>query len=119
MDEMAPRQVKDFVRVVQRAGEIMEEKGARIRELAERSDKDEKLSVSEMSEMMSGATTMMGMNTIELEIVKSGGGNWAEYQWVKDSLRTAYIQKDGDEAVAHNYSLYKEYEDELKSIVAR
>ena len=117
--KLSESQVREFVHVAKRAGEIMEEKGARIRELAERAENDEKLSVSEMSEMMSGATTMMGMNTIELEIVRSGGGNWAEYQWVKDSLRTAYIQKEGDEAIAHNYALYKEYEDELQSFVAR
>jgi hypothetical protein len=61
---------------------------------------------------------MMGMNTIELEIVKSAGGNWAEHEWVKNTLRTAYIQKDINEAVAHNYALYQEYEDELQAIVA-
>jgi hypothetical protein len=117
--ELSKSQVREFVRVVERAEEIIEEKGERIRELSERADNDEKLSMSEMSEMMSGATTMMGMNTIELEIVKSGGGNWAEYEWVKNSLRTAYIQKEGDDAIAHNYALYKEYEDELRSFVAR
>lgn len=117
--KLSESQVREFVRVVTRAGEIMEEKGARIRELAERADNNEQLSVSEMSEIMSGAPTMMGMNTIELEIVKSGDGNWAEYEWVKDSLRTAYMQKDINDAVAHNYALYKEYEDELQPFVAR
>ena len=75
--------------------------------------------MSEMSEIMSGATSMMGMNTVELEIVKSSGGNWAEYDWVKESLRTAYVQKDINESVAHNYALYKKYEDDLRPLVAR
>jgi hypothetical protein len=90
-----------------------------MRDLAERADRDEQLSMREMGEMMSGATQVMGLNTIEIEVVKSGGGNWAEHQWVKESLRTAYVQQDINEAVKHNFDLYKEYEDELKSVVTR
>jgi hypothetical protein len=112
-------QVEEYIRVMSRATEIMEQKGARMRELAERAEQKEQMSMSDMSEMMARATQMMGMNTIELEVVKSGGGNWAEYQWVKEALRTAYVQKDINEAVEHNYELYKEYEDELQSFVAR
>ena len=112
-------QVREVARVAQRAGEIMAEKSERLRELAERADNDEELSISEMSEVMGGATTMIGMNTIELEIVKSSGGNWAEHEWVKNTLRTAYIQKDINDAVVHNYSLYKKYEDKLRAFVSR
>lgn len=112
-------QVREVVRVVERAVEIMEEKGERIKELTERAENDGDLSMSEMSEMMRGATTMMGLNTIELEIVKSSGGNWAEYEWVKNSLQTAYIQKDSSEAVAHNYELYKKYENKLRPFISR
>ncbi len=97
----------------------MQEKTERMRELAERAERDEQLSMSELSEMMSGASQVMGMNTIELEVVKTGGGNWAEHQWVKESLRTAYVQEDINEAVKHNFDLYKEYQDELKSVVTR
>lgn len=117
--KLSESQVREFARVAQRAGEIMAEKTERIRELSERAENDEELSISEMSEVMRGATTMMGMNTIELELVKSAGGNWAEYEWVKNSLRTAYVQKDINESVAHNYALYKKYEDELRPSVAR
>jgi len=112
-------QVEAFIRVMNRAEEVMLEKTERMRELAERADRDEQLSMREMSEMMSGATEVMGMNTIEIEIVKSGGGNWAEHQWVKESLRTAYLQKDINDAVKHNYELFMEHEDELKSFVTR
>ncbi len=112
-------QVREFARIAQRAAEIMDEKAERIRELSERAEKDEELSISEMSEMMRGATSMMGIHTIELELVKSAGGNWAEYEWVKSALRTAYVQKDLNESVAHNYALYEKYEDELRPLVAR
>lgn len=112
-------QVEGFIRVINRAEEIMLEKTERMRDLVERADRDEQLSMSEMGEMMSGATQVMGMNTIEIEVVKSGGGNWAEHQWVKESLRTAYVQEDINEAVKYNFDLYKEYEDDLKSVVTR
>lgn len=112
-------QVEEFIRIMSRAREIVDEKGQRMQELAERAENDEQLSMSDMSEMMAGATQMMGMNTVELELVKSAGGNWAEHQWVKEALRQAYIQKDINEAVEHNYELYKEYENELRSFVTR
>jgi hypothetical protein len=60
-----------------------------------------------------------GLGTIEIEIVKTAGGNWAEHQWVKQSLRTAWLQKDSSDAVAHNYALYQEYEDHLAAFVAQ
>lgn len=112
-------QVAEYIRVMNRASEIMEEKSERMRQLAERAERNEEMSMSDMSEMMAGATQMIGMNTIELEVVKSGGGNWAEHQWVGEALRTAYVQKDINEAVEHNYELYMEHEDELKPFVTR
>jgi len=116
--KLGENQVREFARVAQRAAEIMEEKGERFRELAERTDNDGQLSIREMSKVMGSASTMISMNTIELEVVKSSGGNWAEYEWVKNALRTAYIQKDINETVAHNYALYRKYEYELQAIVA-
>jgi hypothetical protein len=41
--------------------------------------------------MMSGMTEVAGLQTTEIEVVMSTGGNWAEYQWVRESLRTAWI----------------------------
>lgn len=112
-------QVEAFIRVVARAEELLNEKRERLVEISEKADRDEELSMSEMSEMMGSATQMLGMNTIEIEVVKSADGNWAEHQWVRESLRTAYVQKDINETVQHNYDLYKEYEDQLKSFVSR
>jgi len=49
-----------------------------------------------------------------MEVVKSSGGNWAEHEWVKQQLRVARIQQgEGSDAIAHNYSLYKKYQEEL------
>jgi hypothetical protein len=50
-----------------------------------------------------------------MEVVKTGGGNWAEYQWVRDQLRAARMQRgEGSEALAHNYERYAEIKDSLQ-----
>ena len=59
-----------------------------------------------------------GLQTSEIEVVKSAGGNWAEHQWVRESLRTAWIQKDINDTVAHNYELYLEFEDQLSAFIS-
>lgn len=112
-------QVEDFIRVMNRTTELLDEKGERIRELAEKAEKNQQASISDMSQMMTGMSEIAGMNTVEIEVVKSAGGNWAEHQWVKQALRTAWMQKDINEAVAHNYELYQEYKDELTPYVVR
>lgn len=112
-------QVEQFIRVMDRAQEMMADQTERLRELSERADRNEEVSISDLSDMMSGAMQMGGMNTTELEVVKSGGGNWAEHSWVKEALRTAWIQKDGSDAVAHNYALYQQYEEKLRQYIAR
>jgi hypothetical protein len=117
--ELTEKQVREFIRVVERASELQEEKSARLKELAEKADNNEQMSMSDLGEMMSSASDLSGIQTAEIEVVKSAGGNWAEHQWVRDSLRTAWIQKDINAAVAHNFELYKEYEDELKVAISR
>lgn len=112
-------QVRDFLRVMTRAEELQNEKGERLRQIAEKADKEEEMSLSDFSEMMGGMTEVAGLQTAEMEVVKTGGGNWAEHQWVRESLRTAWVQKDLNEAVAHNYALYQKYEDELGEYIPR
>ena len=117
--ELTESQVETFIGVMQKTREIMLEKEQRLRELAEKADKDEDVSFGEMSEMMSASTELAGMNTTEIEVVKTGDGNWAEHQWVRESLRTAWIQKDINDAVAHNYALYQKYEGQLADFITR
>ena len=110
-------QVRDFLRVMTRAEELQNEKGERLRQIAEKADKEEEMSLSDFSEMMGGMTEVAGLQTAEMEVVKTGGGNWAEHRWVGQALRNAYIQRDGDPATEHNYALYENYEDELARFV--
>jgi hypothetical protein len=113
------RQVENFLRVMDRAGELRAEKDERLQEIAEKAENEEQMSMSDFSQMMGGMVDLAGLQSEEIEVVKTAGGNWAEHQWVRESLRTAWIQKDINEAVAHNFRLYQEYEDELAEHIAR
>ena len=66
-----------------------------------------------MAEAMSGLAGVANITNAEMEVVKTGGGNWAEHQWVREQLYVARIQKNINETVEHNYELYQEFEDEL------
>ena len=113
------QQVENFIRVMNRAGELRAEKDKRLQEIAQKAENEEQMSMSDFSQMMGGVVDLAGMQSDEIEVVKTGGGNWAEHQWVRDSLRTAWIQKDINEAVTHNYRLYQEHEEELAEHIAR
>jgi hypothetical protein len=112
-------QVREFIRVMQRTEELQQEKTARLKELAEKADRDEEVSLGDLGSMMSGMTEAAGLQTSEIEVVKSAGGNWAEHQWVRESLRTAWVQKDINDTVAHNFELYQEFEEELSDYIVR
>jgi hypothetical protein len=117
--ELTERQVREFVRVMERFAEVSIEREQRLKEIAERAERDEQVSLRELGNVFSGVAEIAGLNTAEIEIVKSAGGNWAEHQWVKESLRTAWLQKDINDTVAHNYALYQEYEDQLAEYITQ
>ena len=106
-------QVREFIRVMNRTDELQQEKMKKLEALAEKADRGEDVSFRDIGAMMGGMSEAAGLQTAEIEVVKSAGGNWAEHQWVRESLRTARIQKDGSDAIEHNYELYQEFEDGL------
>jgi hypothetical protein len=117
--KLTERQVQAFIRVVDRAGELRAEKDKQLQGIAKKADEKEEMSFSDFGQMMGGMMDLAGLQTTEIEVVKSGGGNWAEHQWVGESLRSAWIQKDINDSVAHNYRLYRQYEEALAEYIAR
>jgi len=118
--ELSEDQVKAYVKVMQKTQIIHEEYAEKMQRLSEKMEAKEKagesVSVADMTQMYSGIGTTVGAVNAEMEVVKTGQGNWAEHSWVKEQLHTARIhQGDGSDAVLHNYELYQEYEDDLKS----
>jgi hypothetical protein len=116
--KVTERQVQEFIRVMDRAAELRADKDQRLQEIAKKADEEEQMSMSDFGQMMGGMVDIAGLQSTEIEVVKTGGGNWAEHQWVRESLRTAWIQKDINDAVAHNYRLYQEYEENLAGHIA-
>jgi len=66
-----------------------------------------------LGDLMSGVGGVVRLSTAEMEVVKSGGGNWAEHQWVRGQIETARIQQDLNETTEHNYELYLEHQDQI------
>jgi hypothetical protein len=116
---LTEQQVQTFVRVMQRTSELQAEVDARLQDVVERAENDQQLSFRDLTQLMRGATEIAGLQTTEAEVVKTGGGNWAEHQWVRESLRTAWIQRDANPTVEHNYGLYERYRDQLADHIAR
>ena len=116
---LTEQQVREFIRVMDRATELQADKEKRLQALAEKAGDDEQLSMSDLGELMGSVADLAGMQGGQIEVVKSAGGNWAEHQWVRESLRTAWIQKDINDTIAHNYKLYQKHEEQLARYVAK
>ena len=117
--ELSERQVKDYIKVLDKTRAVQEEYAAKIKKMGEemkaKEEAGESPSFSDLTNMYkSGIGGVASVVNTEMEVVKTGGGNWAEHQWVKEQLRVAYIQQgEGSDAIKHNYKLYEKYKDEL------
>jgi len=112
------RQQAEWVADIMRKTRLTyEEETARLERLGEEMEEAEGRSASaaDVARMFQGMGSVISLNTIEMETVKAGGGNWAEYQWVKQQLRNARLQRgEGSEALAHNYARYQDIADTVQ-----
>ena len=106
-------QVEDFIAVMTKTRDYRTAQAERLEELSKKAENND---VASMAEAMSGLAGVANITNAEMEVVKTGNGNWAEHQWVKEQLHVARIQQDLNEAVAHNYELYQEFEEELNEL---
>lgn len=88
----------------------------RIREASTESFKklEDKNNQPSLGDFVKGMKGLVGAGTAEMQAVKSGGGNWAEHEWVKRQLFEARIHQDLNNTTAHNYELYQAYEEQIK-----
>ena len=112
-------QVEAYTRVLKKTRALHEEYKAEMQKLADeieaKEDAGETPSVADLSKIYSSGLGLMSMNNAEMEIVKTGEGNWAEHLWVKEQLRIAKIQRgDGSKAIAHNYKLFEKYREDIE-----
>ena len=111
--KLSRSQVEELVAVMTKTRDYQAAQAERLEELSKKVDNND---VASMAEAMSGIAGVANITNAEMEVVKTGGGNWAEHQWVKEQLYVARIQKDINETVEHNYELYQEFEDEFNEL---
>lgn len=99
-------QVAAYARTLQRTAELRERLGRKLEGLEEDGPS--------LGTVLSGVGDAVRLGTAEMEVVKTGGGNWAEHQWVKNQIEIARIQQDGSPAVEHNYELFLEYREQIE-----
>ena len=114
--EISDAQIARFVDVMEKTQAVQAEYLAKMDKISQQMENKESPSLSDLGKIYSGASEAMGAHNAELEVVKTGGGNWAEHQWVKQQLRAAKIHKTGSEAVEHNYELYQQHAQLLDSL---
>ncbi len=117
-DKLTKSQVVAYVKVLKKTRAVHAEYANKAQKFADKMEAKEKAgetpSGKDLSQLYSGIGGVMSMNNAEMEIVKTGQGNWAEHLWVKEQLHIAQIQQgDGSEALAHNYKLFKKYKEDL------
>jgi len=117
--ELTKSQVKTYARVLEKTRAIHAEYTEKVQSFSDEMEAKKKAgetpSATDMSKMFAGISNAMSANNAEMEVVKTGGGNWAEHLWVKEQLHIAKIQMgDGSDAIAHNYELYLDYKEDLE-----
>lgn len=113
------KQVERYASVLQKTRAVHKRYADEMDKMAEEMKKKEEAgetpSLSDMGKMYGGIGGAMSANNAEMEVVKTGGGNWAEHLWVKQQLRTAVIQQgEGSDEFEHNFKLYQKYQDEIE-----
>lgn len=111
---ISKRQIEAYVEVQRKAREAQ----ARFREKMEQVEKDtansENQGLAGLSALGATISGAMSAGNAEMEIVVTGGGNWAEHNWIKGQLQTAMIHGGKGEApIPQNYALYQPYLEEL------
>lgn len=108
-------QVKNYVDVQRKTRKVQERFQQKIQDMEESLEGQEKPGLAGLSAFGSTITGAMGAQNAEMEIVVTGGGNWAEHSWVKSQLQTAMLHGgEGAGAIVHNYKVYAPYMEELE-----
>jgi hypothetical protein len=109
-------QMLAFLDVMRKTAELRGRAEAKLKQMEKDMQGEDEPGLSDLGKLSSGFGALFRtMATAEMGVVETGGGNWAEHQWVKEQLRTAAIQQDLNDAVRHNYALYQKYADQLSA----
>jgi len=115
--KISEAQVRALLRVAEKVETLQQRESDKLKKMAEEMENKEQPSFGDIAKVYQSTGSMMGLANAEMEVVKTGGGNWAEHQWVKQQLRIAIVQQDGSDAIEHNLRLYQKYQHELDMII--
>lgn len=110
-------QVEQLLRVAEKAAALQQRESDKLKQLAEEVENKDQPSFADIAKVYQSSGSVMGLANAEMEVVMTGGGNWAEHKWVKEQLRIAIVQQDGSKAIEHNYRLYQDYQEQLDQII--
>lgn len=114
--KISDAQMLALLDVMRKTSELRGRAEAKLKQMDKEMQGEDEPGLSDLGKLSSGfGAAFRAMATAEMEVVETGGGNWAEHQWVKEQLRTAAIQQDLNAAVKHNYQLYQKYADQLSA----
>lgn len=114
--KISEEQLAKYLATMQKAADLRAEQQRSLQQFQQQNRDNKELSFADVGALTSGMNAVMGSVNAEMEVVKTGGGNWAEHRWIREQLRTAMIQKDISDAVKHNYALYQEHEQQLRTL---
>ena len=110
-------QMTKYLSIMHKVADLRADQQKNLQQFQQQNKEKKDFSLADIGTLTSGMNAVMGSANAEMEVVKTGCGNWAEHSWVKNQLRTAMIQKDINDAVRHNYALYQKHEDELRVLM--
>lgn len=114
--KISEAQMLAFLDVMRKTAELRGRAEAKLKQMDKDMQGEDEPRLSDLGRLSSGfGAAFRTLATAEMEVVETGGGNWAEHQWVKEQLRTAAIQQDLNDSVSHNYELYQKYADQLSA----
>jgi hypothetical protein len=104
--KLSEDQVQRYVEVLEKTGLLRERLTKRFEDI----DEDD----ASFSDVFGGVNDAVRHSTAEMEVVKTGGGNWAEHRWVQGQIEVARVQRDINDTVKHNYQLFVEYQQKIE-----
>ena len=113
-NRLTQKQVEQFINLARKV-KIVEKEQAK--KLKEKYDKKEKSDDFSLTDIFNGLKDVSNMATLEMKVVKTNGGNWAEYQWVKDRIREAYYTPSLNQTTQENAKLLKGHDEVISSIL--
>ncbi len=112
---LSEAQVQRFVALAKKVKQVRVEMADALKKKYENRDKEG--GIASIGDLFNGLKDLSGMATLEMKVVKSNGGNWAEYQWVKDKVREAYYTPSLSATTEHNAKLIAPYKEILASVL--